>query len=130
MIYSLLVLSSPASGHGARHAAGFARAVLARGHTLHRVFFLDDGAYTGAAAAVPPQDEPGALQTWTDLASEHALDLVLCVSSALRRGVVDETEARNRELGASTAHPAFSIGGLGQLVEAWTVSDRIVSFGG
>ena len=50
MIYSLLVLSSPVSGHGARHAAFFASSLIARGHQLRRVFFLDDGSYAELSA--------------------------------------------------------------------------------
>jgi len=129
VIYSLLVLAAPTCGHGARHAAAFARAVLTRGHRLHRVFFLDDGVANGVASAVLPEDQTGPLNDWLELTSEHSLDLVLCVNSALRRGLLDEHEARRHEL-CATVHPAFTVGGLGLLVEAWATSDRLVSFGG
>ncbi len=130
MIYSLLVLSGPASGHGNLTAARFARAVMARGHTIRRVFFLDEGAATGTGPAVFAQDEADPVREWAALAREHDVELVLCISSALRRGVLDTTEAERHERTAATAHPAFVVSGLGQLVDASAGSDRLVTFGG
>ena len=130
MIYSLLVLSSPVSGHGARTAADFARCVLARGHQLYRVFFLDAGTEAGSSVAVLPQDETDRLQTWVDLAEQHGVELVLCISSALKRGMLDETEARRHEKISPTVHPAFIVSGLGQLHDAAARSDRLITFGG
>jgi len=130
MIYSLLVLSSPSSGHGARTAAAFARCVLLRGHQLYRVFFLDAGTEAGSAVTVLPQDEADRLQPWLDLAEQHGVELVLCVSSALKRGMLDEREAGRHEKVGPTAHPAFIVSGLGQLHDAAAHSDRLVTFGG
>ena len=129
MIYSLVVLSSPVSGHGARHAAAFAGAAIARGHTVRRVFFLDGGTYTGADLSVFPQDENDRLQPWIELA-QQGVELVLCISSALKRGMLDAREAQRHEKAAASIHEAFTIAGLGQLVDASASSDRLVTFGG
>ncbi len=123
-------MSSPASGHTALTAAQFALSAIRRGHSIHRVFFLDEGTANGSAVAVFPQDETDRLQPWLQLAREHQVELVLCISSALRHGMLDEEEAGRYEKPASTIHPAFTISGLGQLVDAATVSDRLVTFGG
>ena len=130
MNYALLVLTSPASGHGALTAARFARAVLARGHCIRRVFFLDEGTVNGSAAAVFPQDEADRLQPWVELAQLHGVELVLCISSAIRYGMLDETGAGRYGKAAATTHPAFTISGLGQLVDAAAAVDRLVTFGG
>jgi len=130
LIYSLLVLSSPLAGSSARTAADFAGAVLARGHTLERVFFLDAGVQHGAVSRVLPQGEHNTLDEWLELRRTHSVELLLCVSSALRYGMLDENEATRHERGAATVHPAFTIAGLGQLVEAHQQSDRLVTFGG
>jgi tRNA 2-thiouridine synthesizing protein D len=111
-------------------AARFARSVLARGHSIRRIFFLDAGTGNGAAAAVFPQDEADRLQPWLELAQQHDVELILCIASALKYGMLDETEARRYEKHAATVHPAFTVSGLGQLVEAATASDRLVTFGG
>ena len=130
MIYSLLVVSSPASGHGARHALDFAREALAGGHSLYRVFFLDQGTLAGSAVAVFPQDEAARLDPWVELAEQHGVDLVLCIASALKQGMLDDTEAGRHERGGRTVHPAFSVSGLGQLVDATAHAARLVTFGG
>lgn len=130
MIYSLLVLSDPTQGSMARNAAAFARTVLAQGHSLHRVFFLDKGVLCGAASSVYPQDEAAPLADWVELAQDHGVDLVLCVTSALRQGMLDAHEAQRHERGGATIHPAFTISGLGQLIDATAASDRLVTFGG
>ena len=130
MIYSLVVLSSPSSGHGARTAAAFARSLLSCGHQLYRVFFLDAGTEAGSSVAVVPQDENDRLRPWIELAEQHGVELVLCISSAIRRGMLDETEARRYEKIGPTTNPAFIISGLGQLHDAAAHSDRLITFGG
>ena len=130
MIYTLLVLSSPGSGHGARTAAHFAHAALARGHRIERIFFLDEGTTTGSQLAIFPQDEADRLAPWVSLAEEHGVELVLCIASALKHGVLDENEAARYDKPAASAHPAFVISGLGQLIDAAANADRFVTFGG
>lgn len=130
MNYALLVLASPAAGSGSVTAARFAEAALARGHRILRVFFLDEGAANGMATAVSPQGELDPVGLWAQLAERHGLELVLCVSSALKRGLLDASEASRYEREASTVHPAFTIGGLGLLVDATARADRVLTFGG
>lgn len=123
-------MSSPSSGLCARSAAQFARCAIKMGHNIHRVFFLDAGTLNGNANSVIPQDEQNLLQDWVSLAQEQDVELVLCISSALKRGMLDETEAQRYERSGATAHPAFIVSGLGQLVDASAKSDRLITFGG
>ena len=123
-------MSSPATGQSAMTAAHFGLSVIHKGHGIHRVFFLDQGTANGSALAVYPQDEADRLEPWLELAEKHQVELVLCISSALRQGVLDADEAERYEKSAATIHPAFTISGLGQLVDAAMVSDRVVTFGG
>ncbi len=129
MIYSLLVLSSPASGHGSRIAVQFARALLGQGHSIHRVFFLDEGTENGNASAIFAQDEANPAHQWIELAEGDDVELILCITSGLRRGLLDEREGQRHEKQATT-HPAFEIAGLGQLIDACATSDRVLTFGG
>lgn len=130
MIYSLLVLSSPSCGQTARSAVLFAQALLRRGHRIERVFFMDEGTFAGSINRVQPQDEADAMSSWIELAQDCGVDLVLCVSSAIKRGLLDTAEAQRYEKSAATIHPAFAISGLGQLIDAAAKSDRLISFGG
>ena len=130
MIFSLLVQES-AVGRQSSHAAyRFACALLARGHTLYRVFFFADGVHNSSALNCAASGEADLPALWQQLATEHGVDLVSCVSSARRRGIVDEREAARHALGAASLRQGFELSGLGQLVEASIRSDRIVDFGG
>jgi tRNA 2-thiouridine synthesizing protein D len=91
---------------------------------------MDEGTFSGASNCVLPQDEGDPLELWLDLSQQNEIDLVLCISSALKRGLLDETEAQRYEKPAATVHPAFVISGLGQLVDAAAKSDRLITFGG
>ncbi|HUH38533.1 MAG TPA: sulfurtransferase complex subunit TusD [Spongiibacteraceae bacterium] len=127
LTYSLLVLGAPHQG-GAYSALRFAEALADAGQTLYRVFFLDDGVLAGSANAVAAQDGLDLHARWGALHARCGVDLVLCVSSALRRGLLDDGEARRYGKSVSVAAP-FAISGLGQLVDACIASDRVVSFG-
>lgn len=130
MIYSLLVLSAPVSGHGARAAVQFAHCAIARGHTIHRVFFLDAGTVTASGNSIFPQDEVDPVLAWEELHTQHAVELVICISSAMKYGMLDETEAVRYERPQATIHPVFTVSGLGQLVDACAHADRLITFGG
>lgn len=84
----------------------------------------------GASSPVTPQDEINPTQQWADLAGNQGIELILCVSSALKRGLLDASEAQRYEKEAETVHPSFHISGLGQLIDASVTSDRLMTFGG
>ncbi|MFT6365196.1 MAG: tRNA 2-thiouridine synthesizing protein D [Halioglobus sp.] len=91
---------------------------------------MDEGVHAGSNNHVMPQDENNPVDLWAEMSDQHSVDLVLCVSSAIKRGLLDSSEAQRYGKGSSTIHPAFVISGLGQLVDATAVSDRLVTFGG
>jgi tRNA 2-thiouridine synthesizing protein D len=129
MKYALLVLSSPNGGQYGDTPWRFADAAIAAGHTVHQVFFYHEAVYQGNELTMPAQDEINRVERWASFAQSHNTELILCVSSALKRGVVDTTEADRYELSGANAHPAFSIAGLGQLVDASSSCDRLLTFG-
>jgi tRNA 2-thiouridine synthesizing protein D len=63
------------------------------------------------------------------LATEHKVDLVLCVAAAQRRGMVDPDEMKRHKKDADNIADKFRISGLGQLIEAGVQADRLVTFG-
>lgn len=127
-VLAVAVHGDPATHQASRSALRFVRAAIAAGHRIERVFFQLDGVLNGAAPIRPPEGEADPAAAWQALAGEHDLDLVLCVSSALRRGVLDADEARRAGLAATLVRPGFTISGLGQLVDAALTSDRLVTF--
>lgn len=129
MIFSLAVYTAPYSSQASYSAYQFALSVLNQGHKVHRVFFYQDGVQNATNLAAPPQDEFDLQHAWQNLAKEHNLDLVVCIAAALRRGILDSTESKRYDKPAHNLAHEFSLSGLGQLVEAAAISDRLVSFG-
>ena len=129
MIFTLAVYGAPFSCQASDSAYQFACALLEQGHSLHRVFFYHDGVYNGSTLATPPQDERNIPASWSQLAAQHELDLVICVAAGLRRGMLDATEADRWEKPSHNLEQGFTLSGLGQLVEAAIVSERMITFG-
>ena len=130
MKFTLVIHSAPYQSASADTALRFARALLASGHELYRVFFYRDGVHNASTLASPPRDEQSVPLAWQLLAQEHQLDLVVCIAAAVRRGVLDENEAKRYEKPAANLAPGFELSGLGQLSEALIQSDRVITFGG
>lgn len=129
MIFSIVVTGAPYSSQAADSALRYCKSLIKLEHQIHRVFFYADGVHNGSELAVPPQDETNIPQQWAQLAEEHSLDLVVCIAAAVRRGVLDENEANRYEKNSFNLTAPFALSGLGQLVEAGIVSDRVVTFG-
>lgn len=129
MIFSLAVYSAPYTSQASYTAYQFAKALLGQGHQLHRVFFYQDGVHNATGLAVPPQDEFDLHIAWQTLAKTHNLDLVVCIAAALKRGVIDAREAKRYNKASHNLTDSFSVSGLGQLIEAAAISDRLISFG-
>jgi tRNA 2-thiouridine synthesizing protein D len=118
MKFALMVGEGPYTHQASDTAWQFARAAIARGHEVMRVFFYHDGVYNSTKLTEPPQDDRHVVNRWSALKAEHGVDLVVCVAAALRRGIKDEVLA-----------PGFRISGLGQLIDAGIKCDRTVTFG-
>jgi len=128
MIFSIAVFAGPQNSEAPLSALLFARAVIAAGHDLTRVFFYHDGVSTANLLNTPPQDEPDVTQEWSEFGQQHQLEMLVCVASALRRGILDQTEATRHNKPAANLAEGFEIAGLGQLIDAALNADRLVVF--
>lgn len=128
MNFTLIVHSAPHSGQGSHTALSFARALLAQGHGIQRVFFYLDGAENALSTRVSPQGEADILVGWQTLARENSCELAVCIAAALRRGVLNREEADRYERSAANTADHFVIVGLGQLIDAVVESDQCITF--
>jgi tRNA 2-thiouridine synthesizing protein D len=127
--FSIVIYAAPYSTESAATALRFAESLIQQGHELYRLFFFGDGVHNASKLTVVAQDEINLQLQWSKLIEEHDIDSVICVSSALRRGVLDQTEADRHELGTASAYESSEVAGLGQLIDASLHSDRVVNFG-
>ena len=79
--------------------------------------------------AITPQDEINLQADWHDLIDEQDIDSVVCVTSGLKRGVIDSQESEKHNLAYSSMMSSSELSGLGQLIDAYANSDRVLSFG-
>lgn len=126
---SLLITANPFSAQGQFSALKFAQTCIELGHTIRRVFFYGDGVLVASRLNCPPNDEINLTKSWAKLAIEQDIELTVCVTAALKRGIVNQAEAERNALTSENLDPAFEISGLGQLTEAMLESDRLVTFG-
>ena len=118
MKLGILVNEGPYTHAASDSAYLFCKAALAAGHEIQRVFFYHDGVNNASRLTEPPQDDRHIVNRWSKLATEHKLDLVVCVAAALRRGIKEDNLAEG-----------FRISGLGQLIETSIQAERLVTFG-
>jgi tRNA 2-thiouridine synthesizing protein D len=126
---TVVVYSAPYSSQAAYSAYRFTAAALESGHQIYRLFFYYDGVHNSNVLSTPAQDEFDLVSAWRMLISQYDLDAVTCVSSALKRGIMNTEEAARYEKDSANLAPEFSLSGLGQLVDASIMSDRVMSFG-
>jgi tRNA 2-thiouridine synthesizing protein D len=92
------------------------------------VFFYLDGVHNASELIVAPQDERDIVSEWAALAASHEIELTVCIAAALKRGILGREEAERYEKPHHNLHPAFTISGLGQLIDAALRCDRVVTF--
>lgn len=127
--FALLVLGAPHSTAAEQSAWHFAQAAVTAGHKVFRVFFFHDGVQCGNALQLPTPQEISVPSRWQQLARDHHVDLVVCIASAMKRGVTNAEEAERHQLGVGNLADGFDLSGLGQWVEACILADRVVTFG-
>jgi len=111
-----------------RRALRFAEAVVESGHKIVRLFLYQDGVQTASSNIVMAQDETDIARQWQQFIEQQQLDAVVCIASALRRGLLDEGEAKRYGRTAANLNEPWQLSGLGQLHEAIQQSDRLVCF--
>ncbi|WP_303289556.1 sulfurtransferase complex subunit TusD [Marinobacter sp. SS5-14b] len=128
--YTIVITGAPWASQAPQTALMFAREALLAGHRIDRVFLYGDGVHLASALSTPPSDETHWPRAWSEFLEQQNIPAAACIASALRRGVIDETEQARYELAASNLRAPFEIAGLGEWVEGNLKSDRTLYFHG
>ena len=129
MIFSIGIYSAPYTTQSASTALHFSKTLIGEGHKIYRLFFYSDGVHNASSLTIAPQDEKSLQAEWDTLIKVNKLDSVVCVSSALKRGVLSNEEAQRQGLTGHSLRDSSEISGLGQFIDAYIHSDRVISFG-
>ncbi len=127
-VFTLVITGAPYSSQAPQTALDFARAALAANKRIDRVFLYGDGVHLASSLTTPPSDELNLAEAWAGFLAEHDIPGVACIASALRRGLVNETEMQRYELPASNLRAPFEIAGLGEWVDSAASESRILYF--
>jgi tRNA 2-thiouridine synthesizing protein D len=128
MNIAIVVHGDGTSSESPHTALRFARAAVAKGHKIHRVFFYHGGVNLANVLAVQPQDETDIAAEWASFANVNGIELAVCVAAALRRGVLGQQDAERYGRPTASVKAPFEIVGLGQMIEAAIEADRFITF--
>lgn len=124
----LINVTAPPSSQTSLSALRFCQALLKKGHNISRVFFYGDGVYNANSLLSPPSDENNMEQLWRDFGSYEEVELVVCIAAAVRRGLLNEEEAKRYNKPANNIQAPFIVSGLGQMIEGAVLADRSITF--
>lgn len=127
MKYLINVSASP-STQSSLSALRFCQALCRKEHDIVRVFFYGDGVYNANRLLSPPSDENNMEQLWREFAEHEKVELIVCIAAAVRRGLLNEEEAKRYDKPASNIQSPFIVSGLGQMIEAAVLADRSITF--
>tara|TARA_R110000737_G_scaffold277496_1_gene284213 strand:+ start:1614 stop:1991 length:378 start_codon:yes stop_codon:yes gene_type:complete len=117
-----IMVTTPPNSNLTTTAINLVRAALNKGVSVIGVFFYQDGVLNAAKNLSIPSDEFQTLTQWQQLNSQYNVPLYLCITAAEKRGLSDELT--NKEL--SNIDQAFTVSGLGELVELTSKAKRVV----
>lgn len=130
MQYMLAVYGAPYTSQAPQTALSFAQSAVAAGHDVSRVFFYREGVQVASDLSVLPQGEISLSKAWVDFSQQHNIELIVCISAALRTGLVSDEEAGRQGHTRWNVSSPFILSGLGQLIEGMAVADHFLVFGG
>lgn len=120
----MLVITGPIYGNqNALTGLLFARNLFSSGNNISSIFFYCNGVTNANVNYSPDHNEFNLLQAWIDLNKKFRVKLKICVSAALRRGVIFNTKKNVDKILVN-----FQFIGLIEIVQEMKNCDRIIQF--
>jgi tRNA 2-thiouridine synthesizing protein D len=116
------VITTPPNSNLTTTAINMITAALESDIVVVGVFFYQSGVLNGSKHLAVSNDEYQAVKQWQKLYCEYNLSLHLCATAAEKHGLSDcinDSQATN-------VHEAFTLSGLGELVELNVKADRLI----
>lgn len=126
--YSILITSSPFEGDTALRALAFIQGVIDNGDVVNNVFFYSEGVHHCNSLMLKTGDELFAYDGWKALAADHNVNLMVCITAAVKRGIVSEMEAKENGIAQANLTAPFEQAGLGEFFAALHNCNRLVQF--
>ncbi len=117
-----VVITTPPYSHLTITALNYIEAALRADVDVIGVFFYQDGVMHANADVSIASDEFQAIEHWQKLHQQYQLPLHICITAAEKRGIACNS------LDNEKINQAFTVSGLGELVELTTKAARLVQF--
>jgi tRNA 2-thiouridine synthesizing protein D len=117
-----VVITTPPYSHLTITALTYVEAALIAGINVIGVFFYQDGAMHANKNISIASDEYQAIEHWQRLQQQYQLPLHICITAAEKRGINCDS------INSEQINEAFTVSGLGELVELTTKASRLVQF--
>ena len=124
----VLIVNSAINSQGAYSAWQFANELIKQQHNINQIFFYQQGISNTNALMSPASDEVNVVSLWQAFSRDTKVPLISCVAASLRRGVVDQSLAKEQHLPNHNLASGFRLGGLGEFVTASAMADILVQF--
>lgn len=118
---TLLLLTTHPTERLAWHSFELAQSLLKKQQKIS-VFFYQNAVHVANGLNWRPTDELSLSDKWRSL---H-IDLPVCVSAALARGITDQDNADRHNLPKTNLESGFRLTGLGELADAMLNADKII----
>jgi len=117
-----VVITTPPYSPLTTTAIAYVEAALVSGIDITGVFFYQDGVMHANKDITIASDEYQAISHWQRLHQEYQLPLHICITAAEKRGIACDSIDNEK------INQAFTVSGLGELVELTSKSSRLVQF--
>lgn len=117
-----LVVTTPPNSNLTTSAINLVHTAVENNIKVIGVFFYQDGVLNAAKHLSIPSDEFQTLARWQQLRNDFGVPLYLCITAAEKRGLSDELSRDD----CSNIDTAFTVSGLGELVELTSNAERVV----
>ncbi|ALO34923.1 sulfur reduction protein DsrE [Colwellia sp. MT41] len=117
-----VVITTPPYSHLTITALTYVEAALVAGINVIGVFFYQDGVMHANENISIASDEYQAIEHWQRLQKQYQLPLHICITAAEKRGIACDAIDNDK------INKAFTVSGLGELVELTTKASRLVQF--
>lgn len=128
MNYTVLVTGSAYGTQNASTAFLFCQALVKTRHILHSIFFYCDGVFNANSMITPASDEFNLVKAWQKLSKKYQVNLYVCSSAALRRGVLEDDNTEQFNIKKGNLALFFQFSGLIELANSINICDRIIQF--
>jgi len=117
-----LVITTPPYSPLTVTAIDYVEVALVSGIEIIGIFFYQDGVMHANKDIDIASDEYQAIAQWQRLHKQYQLPLHICITAAEKRGIVCDQKENEK------INEAFTVSGLGELVEITTKASRLVQF--